>query len=255
MPKFDPLPEGAFVAACAVGIDQNPSPRLLARPISFVVGQHYLLTVWHGDASIEGERLDAMFGEETELPEHSGAGLAHGVLDAVVDQHLPVMIRAAEIAEDLDDLLDPQNERKSLAPLEELIVLRRDLLAFRRIGVAQQEVLRRLGRRFPSLHSYLSDVADNQREAIDTATATCDYIDGAIEAFRVGREARTGFRLRQLTVLAAIFGPLSLVTALWGLNFSNIPGVESAAGWYVFVAIQLLYVLSAVVYFRLRGLL
>jgi hypothetical protein len=59
-------------------------------------------------------------------------------------------------------------------------VLRRDLLAFRRLGVAQQEGLQRLGRLYPSVWAYPADVADNHCEAVDTA-ASCDYIDGAIK--------------------------------------------------------------------------
>jgi hypothetical protein len=40
--------------------------------------------------------------------------LAHAAPDALVDQHLPVTVRAAELTEDLEDPLEPQNERCSL---------------------------------------------------------------------------------------------------------------------------------------------
>jgi Mg2+ and Co2+ transporter CorA len=101
----------------------------------------------------------------------------------------------------------------------------------------------------------LSDVADDQREAIDTAAATCDYIDGAIEAFRVRRDARTERGIRRLTVLAAIFGPLSLTTALWGSNFQSIPGTNTQWGWYAFVVVQVIFVVGAVIYYRRRRLI
>jgi len=200
-------------------------------------------------------RLEAALGPDGDLPEQSGAALAHIGLDAIVDQHLPVMLRAAEIAEDLEDLLDPVSEREGLAALERLIVLRRDLLAFRRLGVAQQEVLRRLGRILPGMRAHLEDVADDQREAIETAAATCDYIDGAIEAYRVRRDARTENAIRRLTVLAGILWPISLVIGLWGVNFTNIPGTDTSWGWSVFVAAQILFILLGAWYFRHRRLL
>lgn len=133
-------------------------------------------------------------------------------------------------------------------------MLRRDVLAFRRLGVAQQKVLQRLGRAFPVLRPHLLDVADSQREAVETAAATCECIDGAIEAYRLRREMRTKHGIRRLTVLAGIFGPVSLLIGLWGIN-PDIPGTRSAWGWPVFVAVQVLLILGAVWYVRRRGLL
>jgi magnesium transporter len=255
MPKLDPLPSGAFIAAFVFRVEKSDAPRLVASAISLVVGPRYLVTVRRSEMPEVLERLDAVLTGRFDLPEQTGAAMAYAALDALVDRHLPETLRAAELAEELEERLDPQRERESLGSLESMIVLRRDLLAFRRLGVAQQEVLRRLSRRFPHLREYLSDVADDQREAVDTAAATCDYIDGAIEAFRVGRDVRTGYRIRQLTVLAAIFAPLSFTIGLWGLNFSDIPGTNSDVGWYVFVVFQIAYIVATVVFFRLRGLI
>jgi magnesium transporter len=256
MPKFDPLPEGgAFVAAFAINLEGGSAPRLRTIPVPLVIGSTYLVTVRRHPMPEDAARIEAALRRDGELPEQSGAALAHAALDALIDRHLPVMLRAAEAAEELEDDLDPRLRQESLVALERLIVLRRDLLAFRRLGVAQQEVLRRLGRAFPSMQAYLADVADNQREAVDTAIATCDYIDGAIDAFRVRRDMRADEGIRRLTVLAGILGPLTVMIGLWGVNFQNIPGTDTRWGWSVFVATQVCFVLLAAWYFRRRGLL
>jgi magnesium transporter len=139
--------------------------------------------------------------------ERSGAELAHTAVDALIDGYLPVLVRLAELAEQLDEQLDPGSERLSLAALESLIMLRRDLLAFRRLAVAQQETLRRLGRLAPEVGARFSDVGDNQRAIIEMADATRDYVDGVIEAYRMRRDERTGSAIRRLTILAAVLGP------------------------------------------------
>jgi magnesium transporter len=138
---------------------------------------------------------------------------------------------------------------------EHLIVPRSELLAFRRLGAAQQEVLRRLGRLFPGVRAHLADVADDEREAMDTAAAICDYIDGAIEAYRMRRTLRTEDGIQRLTVLAGIFAPLSLIIGLWGINFRNIPGTQLAWRWPIFVAGQGGLGVLGAWYFRRRGLL
>jgi magnesium transporter len=256
MPKFDPLAnDGAFIAAFAIRLDQGRSPRLQATAVALVVGPAYLISLHREPVPELTTRFEAMLGSEPERLADSGPGLAHAVLDAMIDRHLPVMLQAAEAAEELEDQLDPQAERRGLSALEHLIVLRRDLLAFRRLAVAQQEVLRRVGRTFPEAHAAFSDVADNQREAIDTGAATCDYVDGAIEAYRVRRDAQTEEGVRWLTILAGILGPLSLLIGFWQLNFPNIPGSGWSWGWPVFVGLQLCFIALSLWHFRRRGML
>jgi magnesium transporter len=256
MPKFDPLPDGsAFVAVFAIRLAGGSAPRLQATALTLVVGSTYLVTLSRDRVPEVVARIESVLAADGNVTTPTGPGLAHAALDALVDRHLPVTLQAAEVAEDLEVALDPRAERRGLTALERLIVVRRDLLAFRRLAVAQQEVLRRVGRSFPEVQAQLSDVADNQREAVDTAAATCDYIDGAIEAYRVRRDAQTEDGIRRLSVLAGVFLPVSLLIALWGINFPNIPGTDAAWGWPVFALVQIALILIGAWYFRRRGML
>ena len=263
MPKADAAPsegDGAvsFVAAFAARLreDSEGGPRLRAEEVDLVVGEGYLVTVRDGPVEEVEERLGALArSEETHAPEAPGPALAYSALDALVDGHLPVMVRTAAVAEELEDALDPDDERSSVAALEALITLRRDLLAFRRLAVAQVEAIRRLARALPGIAARLSDVEDNQREAIDMADATRDYVDGAVEAYRMRRDERSERGIRRLTVLAGVIGPLSLLTGIYGVNFAHIPGTEAPYGFWVFVGVQVAFLALAVWYLGRRGLL
>ena len=246
------------MAAFAARLEEDPEggPRLRAQEVDLVMGPGYLVTVRDGPVEEVEKRLGALVcSGEPHTPEAPGPALAHAALDALVDGHLPVMVRIAAVAEELEDALDPDDERSSVAALEALITLRRDLLAFRRLAVAQSEVLRRLTRVFPEVEARLSDVADNQREAIDMADATRDYIEGTVEAYRMRRDARSERGIRRLTVLAGILGLPTLLASIYGANFEFIPGAENPFGFFVFVGVQLVFVALAVWYLYGRGLL
>lgn len=183
MPKFDVLrgdggedPGGAFVAAFAVRVEEDGTgPRLRAPEVDLVAGDGHLVTVSDEPVRELDDRLRSLLEDDgLPPPQRPGFAMAHAALDALVDGQQPAMALAAERAEELEEALDPRNDRASLAALEGLITLRRDLAAFRRLAVAQQEVLRRLGRVAPELRGRLSDVADNAREAIDMADAVRD---------------------------------------------------------------------------------
>lgn len=254
MPKIDLLPGGTFVAAFAARLEGDGWTNLRAVEVDLVLGENYLVTVRDGDVpEIEG-RLNKVTKSVASGETVTGARLAYEAMDGLVDGHLPALVRAATAAEELEESLDPRNERASVEALENLISLRRDLQSFRRLAVAQQESIRRLGRYASGLRDQFSDAADNQREALDMTEATRDYLDGAIEAYRMRRDERTELGIRRLTVLAAIIGPPTLLAGIYGMNFQNLPGAGVAGAFWLFIAIQVVFVVVAVWLVRRSGL-
>ncbi|MBX6763945.1 MAG: magnesium transporter CorA family protein [Rubrobacteraceae bacterium] len=254
MPKVDLFDGGAFIAGFAARVEGGEPVRLSAMEVDLVFGERWLVTVRDGPLEEVRSRIEERLGSPAGIGA-PGAELAYCALDTLVDGHLPVLVQAATAAERLESALDPSHERASLGALENLISMKRDLQAFRRLAVAQQEVIRRLGRSFREQRDYLSDVSDNQREAVDMADATRDYVDGAIEAYRMRRDERSELGIRRLTVLAALLGPLSVLAGWYGVNFKYLPGQDNPAGFWVFIAVQLVFVLVSALYLRRRGLL
>ena len=56
-------------------------------------------------------------------------------------------------------------------------------------------------------------------------------------------------------MLAGILGPLSLLTAIYATNFTNIPGTGKLWGFWIFVGVQAHFVALSVWYLSRRGLL
>lgn len=256
MPKMDVFPENAFVAAFAARLSRDAWRRLRAVEVDLVIGGNYLVTVRDSLVPEVSERLERRIRSGTVEEDISAGGmLAYEAMDALVDGHLPAIVDAAATAEELEESLDPRNERNSMGALENLISLRRDLQAFRRLAIAQQESLRRLSRVSPGLRTYLSDASDNQREAVDMTEASRDYVEGAIEAYRMRRDERSELGIRRLTVLAAVLGPLTVLAGWYGMNFSYLPGAQSVLAFWLFILIQVAFVVGAIWYLRRRGIL
>jgi magnesium transporter len=256
MPKVDRLDDGAiFIAAFGASLDHRDGPRLRPIEMDVLARPGLLVTAHDGSLPTLEPRLQAELESLTTDRGDAAFLLAHAALDAITDGHLPELIRSAEAADELEDSLDPRYETASLRALDRLIVLRRDLLSFRRVAVGQHEALRRLERLAPGMAAHFSDVRDNEREAIDLADATCEYIDGAIEAYRLRRDERIGGGIRRLTILAALFGPLSLLAGIFGANFNEMPGTDSQWGFYIFVLVELVLAAASIVILRRRRLL
>jgi len=61
---------------------------------------------------------------------------------------------------------------------------------------------------------------------------------------------KTSDIMRVLTVISAIFLPLTLITGFFGMNFNNLPFVETHAGSHLIVLTMLVLALILVGVFR-----
>jgi Mg2+ and Co2+ transporter CorA len=104
MPKLDPLAgEGAFVTAFAVGLEEEHAPRLRSVAPALVIGLAYPVTVRRDPIQEVSTTSKRPCAAPARSPRSLGWGSAHTALNTIVEHHLPVMLRTAEVAEELGE--------------------------------------------------------------------------------------------------------------------------------------------------------
>lgn len=133
--------------------------------------------------------------------------------------------------------------------------LRRQIAAVRRFLAPQRDALDRLYRQPGKL---FSDTESNGlREEADRMTRYLEDIDLARERLVVMQEEFLAVQAQQqnsrmyvLSVVAAIFLPLTFVTGLLGMNVGGLPGLESPNGFVASVVIMVVAAAVLITYFR-----
>jgi len=69
----------------------------------------------------------------------------------------------------------------------------------------------------------------------------------------MGVDERTSKRLRVLTILTAIYMPPTLIAAIYGMNFENIPIVQLPHGYAIVLLIMATVVIGQIIFFIKRG--
>jgi len=70
------------------------------------------------------------------------------------------------------------------------------------------------------------DVYDHVLRIHEWVEATRDLLGNALDAYLWSQSQRTNEIMKRLTLLSAIFLPLSFITGFWGQNFAGLP-IES----------------------------
>ena len=190
------------------------------------------------------------------------------LLNAMVDRYLALR---QPLTDQLDrwqrELLDPKRNfsnwyalldaRIELRKLENLCEEQHDALQeFHDNLVDGMEADRRMKpeerRRNDILLVRANDVAEHVQRVLQHARRLQDSIESAIQLHFSATAHRTNEIVRLLTIITAVFAPLTLITGIFGMNFKFIPGLEHPDGFWITMLVMGGTTAGLLVFFRRR---
>ena len=171
---------------------------------------------------------------------------------------------ADRVGDFIDDIEGRVEEAESLMATQGqtqfrqmVTMLRHQIASVRRFLAPQRDALDRLYRQ-PGDWLTEADIRDLRDEA-DRITRYLEDLDLARERTMVLREEFLGqlaqeqnARMYVLSVVAAIFLPLTFVTGLLGMNVGGLPGIDSPLGFAVSIVVMVLAAIGLAVFFRAK---
>ncbi len=254
-PKADFYEKSVFIVVSM--IDEVASRR--QEQISLFIGEHFVVTFQERP----GDPFDAVrrrIKGGSPLCERKGDFLAYTLIDAIVDSFFPVIDAIGEGVDGTEDAVfnaPDINNRRVL----ELHKMRRDVVLMKRTLWPLRDALAGLGRTDSPLVTaetklFLSDTLDHAVRLIETLETFRDTLTGLIEIDLALAQARTNDTIGFLTIVSAIFIPLTFLAGIWGMNFDphaspwNMPELEAAYGYPAALLLMAAVAVGLIVYFR-----
>ena len=222
--------------------------------ISFFCGRNFLVTR-HLEVSPSINRtLELLDGFSSDARNHPGH-LLYRVVRTIIDRYSPIVLNLEARLEQLEEqmLSDPSDEL-----LNELVGYNSRLRKLRRIFGYQQAVLSEL--KGEGLHTLQANYEHEFQDAYEQMERlaslsemlqqlTGDLINGYISV----ASHRLNNIMKTLTIASVIFLPLTFLAGIYGMNFQNMPELQSRAGYFVVLAVMIgLAVLLLYVFRRKR---
>ncbi len=221
-PKLDDYERYLFLVM-HIPVHDKVTRRTLAAEVDIFAGPDYIVTL-HDErvkpliVLFEAVR-DNRLVREANMGRGSGL-LLYRIVDRLVDYVFPVLSKIADNIETIDDMIF---ERDVLRTVQEISIVRRDLIAMRRIIRPQLNVVAALARKdVPWLRldedAYFGDIQDHLAKAWDTLEDFKDVVDSLAAANDSLTSHRTNEVIRALTIMSVLMLPLTLLTGLFGMN-------------------------------------
>src|SRR5574341_308737 len=221
--------------------------------VDVFLGKNYLIT--HHRESVEAiNRLWKNCLTDQRRLERGADHLLYDLLDLLTADYMPVM-------DGLDDAIDHLEDEVFAHPtqhtLNTIFTIKRTVLHLRRIIGPQREVLNKLARDEyamidPKDRIYFRDVYDHLVRLADLNESLRDLIGGALDTYLSVTSNRINEVMKILTVLTALFMPISFLAGFFGMNFTGLP-VASQAWLLGTIGLTVATPLAMLIWFRSRG--
>jgi magnesium transporter len=185
-----------------------------------------------------------------------GAGyLLYQVIDHLVDHCFPMLDKINESIEATQDLVISKPKPSTA---QEILVIKRDIISFRRIMHPQIEVIEILERkRYPfiegNLEEYFGDIADHFHKIWGALEDQKEIIDALADTSNWLTSHRIQEVMRVLTIIMAILMPIEVVASMEGSNTLPTQLLHNSSWFFALLGIQCLIGLSMVLFLRRRG--
>ena len=267
-PKMEEMENQILVIARMVTLrtagDDHPweEGSFLTEQVSFVLGEHYLLSVQ------EEPDHDCFEGVRTRIKTGKGAirrmgpdYLLYALLDAIVDCFFPILEVYGERLEQLEDevVVNPSPQT-----LEKIHTMKRELITLRRAIWPQRDVINGLIRDGNGLISeevrvYLRDCYDHAIQVLDMVEMYREVASSLMDVYLSSVSNRMNEVMKFLTVMSSMFIPLTFIAGVYGMNFNteksrwNMPELNSEWGYPICLGVMGAIAIGLLVVFWRKG--
>ena len=224
--------------------------------LSVFIGEKYLITLHKGELKPLVKLFRECQIDEESRQENFSQGssyLLYRIIDRLVDYCLPILNKIGDNIERTEDnIFSSKGMPKAI---EDISILRRDVISFRRIIWPMRAVISSLE---PKIHRftkmdmkvYFGDMVDHVDKIWDGLDEYKEIIEGLSDTHDSLATNRTNEVMRRLTVIATILLPITVVASIFGMNIPLGPFRDSPYSALYISLICLAIIIGMLYFFR-----
>lgn len=178
----------------------------------------------------------------------------------LVDRMNPTIVSLNERVDELEEKVDGDDDADTTGCRETLSILRREAIMLRRYLAPQRDALNTLA--LQNVDWITDDDRLRIRDSADQATRITEELEAIRERCAIVKDQLVDQRAEEmnrnmmlLSIVAAIFLPLGLISGMMGINVGGMPWTQTDMGfWYVTAIVILIGVLQLIAFRILRWL-
>jgi magnesium transporter len=253
-PKVEDYANFMYMVVHGASADQSTTEE-----VHFIFADHFVITVHRGPCPAMDTVRDRIAHRRPSELHAPQIALIYLVIDQLVDSFFPML---NGFDNSIDELEDAILVKPTEAQLGTLFSMKRSLITVRKVITPQRDMFASIASGVTDLPGvtddglrYMRDVYDHLIRISDLVDGYRDLLSGVMDTHLSTVSNRLNVVMKQLTIIATVFLPLSFLTGFFGQNFSWLIG--HITGWWPFaifgLGLELVSAAGLLYLFRVRG--
>ena len=250
-PKFEEYEDDGFMIIKALAFDKKIKKVFIEQVAIFF--RKGLVLTFHEEGTDLFQSIRKRIEHSKGRIRQSGADyLAYALIDAVVDNYFIVLEDIEDEIEALEDLILEEHESAHKSQIHDL---KKQLLTIRKSAIPLREAISQFSKIenasvADSTVVFIRDLYDHIIHITDMVDNFRDMLNGLQDLFLSEVSMKMNKIMHFLTLISAIFIPLTFLTGLYGMNFDNIPELHYKYGYFILWGIMMTIFIGLLWYFR-----
>lgn len=256
IPKIDAYSNYLYLVLHGLKVkkERDEDGRFDVEEVDVFLGKDFLIT-YHDRPNQALSYIWERIGQMNEYYDRGPDRLLHMLMDKIIDDIIPEVENLEELVEDLEHTVVSHSSEKDLP---EIFGFKRDASTLHRLILPQRDVVGRLSRgEFEQIANqslpFFRDVYDNVNRLLSITENLRSTLSSVMEAYLSAISNRMNQVMKVLTIITTIMMPLTVLTGMYGMNFSFIPFMDHPFGFWGLLLIMLAISLSMIYYFKRKG--
>jgi len=238
-PKIEAFDDYTFILLKGLSADSKDID-IDTIQLALFVGRRFLITR-HSGSSVSVNRLEKILIERAHVSIIDTSKLALQLCRFVAERYLVILLTVEPRLEELEELMLKEANDAMLA---ELIKYKSDLKRIRRFATYHEQLFADLKeKKFPCFseegsHHETIDVWEKQERILSLSLLYYETASDLIDGYISVASHRLNQIMKILTIVMAVFVPLSFLAGIYGMNFENMPELHSKSGYFILLGVM-----------------
>jgi len=254
-PKVEEYPKYIFFHVKSALPTEDDSALLNQEQISFILGENYLISFQEKAADHFSDVRDRIIKARGKIRTKGADFLLFRMLEAIIDNYFEVLESITEKIERIDEQIQSKNNKLIFKEIEKE---KRKLIELRKIVLPIRDITNQLESSESifldkSNFRYFSILKSSCASALEEIDGRKQILEGLTNLYYAVQGQRMNEIMKVLTIVSAIFIPLTFIVGVYGMNFDNMPELKYQNGYFSIMGFMFLLGISLLVYFIRRG--
>ena len=242
---------GHFISLKSFTYD-NEQKRVEPQTVSLFLGKGFVLSFQEHEDDVFSVLRSRIQGGKGKIRQRGADYLTYALIDLIVDNYYHVIDSVEETLEEIENTISTDVESINKGELQATKI---NLIKIRKSVVPLREALNRFIRTEselidPQTELFLRDVYDHTIQVAESTDTLRDILGGLQDLYISEISLKMNRVMQFLTIVTAVFVPLSFLTGLYGMNFEVIPELKYSNGYFILWGVMLLITIGMMWWFR-----